>query len=108
MTRTFSEFLAEKTDGARWCVKSRLTDRLRRDGYTMAIPPKRFSELQVEWEREAYGAPLKSLHEAAPDLLKIVKWALRKIPDDGSGTYAGAWETVWRAEGKYGYSETPQ
>lgn len=37
---------------------------------------------------------------AKPDLLAALKWALDKLPDDGSPNYAAAQETVWRAEGR--------
>lgn len=66
MTRTFSEFLADRLG------KARLTPRLRRD-YEIAVPQKRFRELEIEWERETYGAPLETLRAAAPDILAALK-----------------------------------
>lgn len=41
-----------------------------------------------------------NLVTAAPDMFAALKWAMSKLPDDGSPTYAAALETIWRAEGR--------
>lgn len=77
--RTFTEFLRDKTGGANWVVTPRLTDRMRGAGYTLALPPKRYAELEREWEIETYGAPLASLQDAAPALLAALKRAVDQL-----------------------------
>jgi len=37
---------------------------------------------------------------AAPDLLAALKWAVARVPDDGSANFAAALETIRRAEGQ--------
>lgn len=69
MSRSFSDFLAARFPDEKWCLTPRLTNNQRAKGYTLAIPQARFDALTREWEIETYGAPLKSLRAAAPELL---------------------------------------
>lgn len=67
------DWLSERLGTRKWVIEPRLTARLKEKGYEVALSGKRYSELEVDYEREVYGAPLKSLHAAAPDLLKIAR-----------------------------------
>lgn len=42
-------------------------------------------------------------HETHAAVLTALRWALKRVPDDGSATYAAAHEALWRAEGRAGY-----
>lgn len=50
--RTFADWLAEKLGTRQWVVASRLTERLRAKGYTLALSRERFSELMDEHKAE--------------------------------------------------------
>ncbi|MDR6954145.1 hypothetical protein J2X65_003513 [Ancylobacter sp. 3268] len=70
----FCTWLAAR-HGTRWCVAQRLTDRLRRQGYDLALSPKKYAALEAEYERltgeqarqiaadyeRRYGAPLAAM-----------------------------------------------
>jgi transcriptional regulator with XRE-family HTH domain len=47
---TFCEFLEQRLGTRRWCVKQRLTDRLRHQGYEVAVSQKKFTALRAEFE----------------------------------------------------------
>ena len=47
---TFCEFLEWRLDTKKWCVKQRLTDKLRRRGYEIAVSQEKFTELKNEYE----------------------------------------------------------
>ena len=52
MTATIPEWLdwlAEQVGTRKWVVAGRLTDRLRRKGYEVAIHPKRYSALALQF-----------------------------------------------------------
>lgn len=61
---------------------------------------KRDNPLHTPFEPEA---GLRATYKAAPALLVALKWAMDKLPDDGSSAYAGAIETIFAAEGRFGY-----
>ena len=50
-----------------WCIASRLTERLRERGYTLAITPKRDKELQAEHAAEVREAVRRRLSRVAWD-----------------------------------------
>lgn len=71
---SFPDFMVARV-GPNYCIAKRTTPRLIAK-YGVVISPKRHAELEEEWERLAYGAPLKSLEEAGPVMLIALKRAL--------------------------------
>lgn len=49
----FCDWLAAKVGTRKWCVFPRLTDRVKRKGYELAIPQKKFSAYLREYEEES-------------------------------------------------------
>lgn len=72
--QTFGDYLIERY-GAGWVVAPRMSARLRDRGYTAAITPARYQAEKDAWERATYGATLKHLRAAAPDMLAAL-WLL--------------------------------
>ena len=72
---TFPDFLTSRF-GQKYVVAPRMTDRLRLRGYERAITRKQYDAAERDWETLAYGAPLKSLESAAPDLLSALRGLL--------------------------------
>lgn len=66
---SLSDFLAAELGTRQWVLAPRLTAGLRQRGYDLALSPKRYAALEIEWQRRTCGAPLASLHGAAPALL---------------------------------------
>ncbi len=84
---SFCEFLESKLGTRQWVVGRRITPNLEAMGYTVVLSRKRYKALEIEWERETYGAPLESMHKAAPEmlaaLLGVQQWATEMgIVDD--------------------------
>ena len=48
---TLGEYITSKL-GKMWVVAPRLSPRLKRDGYTVALTPKRYRELELAWAAE--------------------------------------------------------
>ena len=72
----FTDFLAERLGTRQWVLAPKLTAALQRRGYSVAIPKAEYAALEMEWERERYGAPLASLRDAATDMLAALQDAL--------------------------------
>ncbi len=68
MKQSFVDFLEEHIGTKRWCVAQRLTPRLK-ERYTVALSRRRYADLSDQWERLTYGALLRDLQDAAPELL---------------------------------------
>lgn len=75
-TPSFTDYLAKKLGTRHWVLAQRLTDRLRRKGYELAISARHYDTLEKEFERETYGATLAGLENAAPDMLAALRAAL--------------------------------
>lgn len=52
-TQTFNAWLERKLGTRSWVVAPRLTDRMRANGYTLAVTQKRFAELRQQFTDEA-------------------------------------------------------
>lgn len=83
--QTFSEYVSAR-HGPSWCVSARKTPALLAR-YGAVIPRKQYQALELAWEVETYGAPLKSLEKAAPALLAALRqnaaafaWAKQFFP----------------------------
>ena len=75
----FSAWL-EKRHGRKWVVAPRLTDRLRSQGYDVAIPSRVMRALEIGFERATFGAPLLAIEAHGPELFA----AARAVADDAS------------------------
>lgn len=69
--QAFSEYIAAR-HGSSWCVATRKTPALLAR-YGTVIPRKQYQALELAWEIETYGAPLKSLEAGAPALLAALR-----------------------------------
>lgn len=76
---SFGDYSERKLGTRKWVVAPRLTQRLRDKGYEMAISQRRYRHLETEYETEAHGAPLATLREAAPDMLKAMRACLADL-----------------------------
>ncbi|MES2295378.1 MAG: hypothetical protein V4527_18930 [Pseudomonadota bacterium] len=45
----FGDWLTQELGGQRWCVAARLTERLRAQGYAVALPQARYTAHRDRW-----------------------------------------------------------
>lgn len=61
-------FLQRELGTRKWVVADRMSPYLKEHGYEVAVSAKRYGELLEAYEIERYGAPLKALRDAAPEM----------------------------------------
>jgi hypothetical protein len=72
----FSEFARERW-GANWCLGP--TSPYKRSRYGRVVKQSEYDAAERDWEIETYGAPLKSLQDAAPDMLAALREAEKSL-----------------------------
>lgn len=66
-------FLQRELGTRKWVVAERMSPYLREHGYEVAVSAKRYGELLEAYEIERYGAPLKALRDAAPEMFAALR-----------------------------------
>jgi hypothetical protein len=101
--QTWIEFTRERW-GANWCLGP--TSPSKRARYGRVVKQSEYDAAEREWEIQTYGAPLKSLHAAAPDMLAALRQlraAAAQYGDEGDNTLDAAKqladEAIAKAEG---------